>query len=184
MTNPTTAVHKTGASSQPSPRSAADQAEALTRRHLRFGWWCLLIFLMLGLGLEALHGFKVGAYLNVSNETRRLMWTLAHAHGTLLGLVNIAFAFTVRRLAAWPARTRTLASGSLRSATVLMPAGFFLGGTFVYSGDPGLGILLVPLGGALLFMAVLLTAMAVSRDATDAKQNSRPKRASELTTDD
>ena len=27
---------------------------------------------------------------------RRLMWTLAHAHGTLLGLVHIAFAVTVR----------------------------------------------------------------------------------------
>ena len=29
----------------------------LTKRHLRFGWWALLLFLTLGLGLEALHGF-------------------------------------------------------------------------------------------------------------------------------
>jgi len=57
-------------------------------RHLRFGWWSLLVFATLGLILESLHGFKVRAYLDVSNETRRLMWTLAHAHGTLLAVVS------------------------------------------------------------------------------------------------
>ena len=133
---------------------------ALTRRHLCFGWWTLLVFLTLGLVLEALHGFKVGAYLRVSNETRRLMWTLAHAHGTLLGLVNLAFASAIRFFPGWPERTRNFASAALLTATVLMPAGFFLGGLFIYSGDPGLGILLVPLGGFLLFAAVLLTALA------------------------
>jgi len=130
----------------------------LTKRHLRFGWWVLLVFLTMGLALEALHGFKVGLYLNVSNETRRLMWTLAHAHGTLLGLVNIAFALTVRLLPEWPARERGVASLCLRSATLLLPAGFFLGGLFIYSGDPGLGILLVPVGGLLLVVSVFLTA--------------------------
>ena len=69
---------------------ATDQR--LVRRHLRFGWWSLATFGLLGLVLETLHGFKVGAYLDVSNETRRLMWTLAHAHGTLLGLVHLGFA--------------------------------------------------------------------------------------------
>jgi|SRR5881396_257979 len=130
----------------------------LTRRHLRFGWWTLLVFLTLGLVLESLHGFKVGLYLHVSNETRRLMWTLAHAHGTLLGLVNLGFAFTVRLVPEWAARERGIASACLRGATWLMPAGFFLGGLFVYSGDPGLGILLVPIGGLLLLVAVFLTA--------------------------
>ena len=46
----------------------------------------------LGLLLESLQGFKVAAYLDVSNETRRLMWRLAHAHGTLLAVVNILYA--------------------------------------------------------------------------------------------
>jgi hypothetical protein len=130
----------------------------LTKRHLRFGWWTLLFFLTLGLGLEVLHGFKVGFYLNVSNETRRLMWTLAHAHGTLLALVNIGFALTVRLLPEWAARERGIASTCLRGATCLIPAGFFLGGTIIYSGDPGLGILLVPAGAILLIIAVFLTA--------------------------
>src|SRR5262245_50625673 len=100
--------------------------EAVAARHLRFGWWMLLLFLTLGLVLEALHGFKVGAYLNVSNETRRLMWTLAHAHGTLLALVNLGFVAMVRLVPEWPGRPRAVASVCLRGATLLMPAGFFL----------------------------------------------------------
>ena len=115
----------------------------------------------MGLVLETLHGFKLGAYLKVSNETRRLMWTLAHAHGTLLGLVNLAFAATTRLLAAWPEGNQRLASATLLTATVLMPAGFFVGGVFIYAGDPGLGILLVPVGGISLFIAVLQTAIAL-----------------------
>src|SRR6185436_11283953 len=70
------------------------------RRHLRFGWWALLCFLTLGVVLEAMHGFKVQWYLNVANETRRLMWTLAHAHGVLLALVNILFGLTLGTLPA------------------------------------------------------------------------------------
>lgn len=143
------------------PASTPPPTDALIRRHLQWGWWALLIFLTAGLALEALHGFKVGAYLKVSNETRRLMWTLAHAHGTLLGLVNLAFAATLRLLPAWPQPDRRFASSALLAATVLMPAGFFLGGVFIYAGDPGLGILLVPAGGILLFIAVLLTARAL-----------------------
>ena len=65
------------------------------RRHLQFGWWSLVVFATLGLVLETLHGFKVRAYLDVSNETRRLMWTLAHAHGTLLAIVHIVFGLMV-----------------------------------------------------------------------------------------
>jgi hypothetical protein len=145
----------------PPPASRPAPDGILIRRHLQFGWWALLIFLTGGLALEALHGFKVEAYLKVSNETRRLMWTLAHAHGTLLGLVNLAFASTLRAFSSWPEPNRRLASATLLAATVLMPAGFFLGGLFIYAGDPGLGILLVPVGGVLLFVAVLLTTRAL-----------------------
>lgn len=146
---------------------------AIAARHLRFGWWSLLIFLSMGLVLETLHGFKVGAYLNLSNETRRLMWTLAHAHGTLLALVQIGFAFTVRSLPDWAPKTRAVASVCLIGSGLLMPAGFFLGGLFIYSGDPGLGILLVPFGGVLLFVGVLQTARSLKslpRDPEDAKK--------------
>lgn len=77
------------------------EREELQRLHLRVGWWSLLVFLTLGLALEALHGFKLGWRLDVSNQTRPLTWTLAHAHGTLLATVNIAFAWP---RPAWPSR--------------------------------------------------------------------------------
>jgi hypothetical protein len=157
MTNPNT-PRKSERASESARLRVFQDPNVLAKCHLRFGWWTLLVFLTLGLTLEALHGFKVSLYLNVSNETRRLMWTLAHAHGTLLGLVNLGFAFTVRLLPEWAARERAIASVCLRGSTWLMPAGFFFGGVFIYSGDPGLGILLVPIGGLLLLVAVVLTA--------------------------
>ena len=89
-------------------------------RHLRFGWWSLLFFLTLGMLLEAMHGLKVGWYLDVSNSTRRLMWTLSHAHGTLLALVNIAFAATLALLPGQAARSRRLVSPCLMGATLLL----------------------------------------------------------------
>ncbi len=91
-------MSKKGATEASSTTAAAEQrADRHTiRLHLRFGWAALLAFLALGLVLEALHGFKVGWYLDVASSTRRLLFTLAHAHGTLLALVNIAYALTLR----------------------------------------------------------------------------------------
>jgi len=137
--------------------------------HLQVGWWALLGFLTVGVVLETLHGFKVRWYLDASNETRRLMFTLGHSHGTLLGLVNVAFALTQRRLPDWRPIVRALASRCLTGATLLLPGGFLLGGFFVHGGDPGLGIVLVPPGALLLLVAVLLTARAVRRAARAAR---------------
>src|SRR2546421_12550625 len=125
----------------------AEVASSLPEKHLRIGWWALLLFLTMGLALEVLHAFKVEAYLKVSNETRRLMWTLAHAHGTLLGLVNLAFGFTVKSAALDPSALNVRAiSSALIAASVLLPGGFFLGGIAFYGGEPGLGVLLGPFG--------------------------------------
>jgi uncharacterized membrane protein len=121
-------------------------------RNLRFGWWSLLVFLSLGGVLEALHGFKIGWYLDVGNETRRLMFTLAHAHGTVLAVVNIAAGLTVRSVERFALRTSV--SFALIWAAILLPAGFFLGGIVTYDGDPGLGVWLVPIGAAFLFYSI------------------------------
>lgn len=129
------------------------------RRHLRFGWSALLIFATLGLVLEALQGFKVAAYLDVANETRRLMWRLAHAHGALLGAINILFALTLKASSSFPGAHRI--STTLIAATILLPAGFFLGGVVFYSGDPGVGVLLVPVGAALLLLSLYWIAGAI-----------------------
>lgn len=126
----------------------------LARRHLRFGWWSLLAYLSMGIVLEVFHGFKVGWYLDVSNETRRLMWTLAHAHGTLLALVHLAFFATLRAMESAEGRPLRWASGGLVASSVLLPGGFFLGGLIIHQGDPGLGILLVPVGAMTLLAAV------------------------------
>ena len=144
-------------------------AQALVRRHLRLGWWSILVFLSLGIGLEVLHGFKADLYLNVANETRRLMWTLAHAHGVLIGLIHIGFALSLRALTIHPENESGSTSWArvpslcLAGATIFLPGGFFLGGVVVYGGDPGKGILLVPVGAALLFIAVLRIALRVTR---------------------
>lgn len=136
-------------------------------RHLRFGWITLLFFLSLGIVLEGMHGLKVGWYLDISNSTRRLMWTLAHAHGTLLALLQIAFATTIHLLGG-TTRWQRRASPLLLGAGIVLPAGFFLGGMFIYSGDPGFGIVLVPIGAALLFAGVFLAVPWSAKDRSQA----------------
>ena len=137
------------------------QHEALVRRHLAFGWWALALFTTFGLVLEAGHGLKLGWYLDVTNATRRLSFTLGHAHGTLLGLVNVAFALSLRHTK-MSAVSAARASFALRLATVLMPLGFILGGVSFYAGDPGLAIVLVPPAALLLVYAVVLVARGFS----------------------
>jgi len=130
-------------------------------RNLRFGWWSLLVFLSLGGGLETLHGFKIGWYVDVGNEMRRLMFTLAHAHGTLLALLNIAAGLTARSVKRFALRPSI--SFALIWAAILLPAGFFLGGVVTYGGDPGLGVWLVPIGALLLFYSIARIALDLSR---------------------
>jgi hypothetical protein len=143
-----------------------------SHRHLRLGWWWLLVFAGLGLILETLHGFKVGAYLNVSNDTRRLMWRLAHAHGTLLGAVNILFGLTLRNDSTF--RDLRTISPSLVAASILLPLGFFLGGVQFYGGDPGLGVLVVPVGAVLLLAALFMIARGL-RSGPAQQQKDRSK---------
>lgn len=136
------------------------RSQVLVRRHLTLGWSLLLGFLLLGIALDALLGFKIDWYVDLSNTTRRLMWTLAHAHGVLLGLVNIAYAGTLVMTAPSSSR-RSTASVSLVSASVLLPGGFLLGGLGIHAGDPGVGILLTPIGAALLLAGVVLVLLDV-----------------------
>ena len=93
------------------------------------------------------------------------MWTLAHAHGALIGLVHLGYAATLGLVSAPADSTRRVSSACLTSAGILLPAGFLLGGVVIYDGDPGMGIFLVPIGAAFLAVAVFLTArLAGSKD--------------------
>jgi hypothetical protein len=129
----------------------SDDLSSSIYRHLRIGWIGLFIFLTLGIVLETLHGFKSEYYLDVRNHSRRLMWTLAHAHGSLFSLIHIAYAATLG-LTGRP--SDRFVSVCLAMALFLLPTGFFLGGIWVYDGDPGWGILLVPLGAVCLLFGV------------------------------
>jgi hypothetical protein len=134
--------------------------DTVAARHLAFGWWLVVASVCLGTLLEALHALKLGLYLDASNETRRLLWTLGHAHGALLGLVNVAFALSLPKVPSLSDGRRKLASRALIAGACLLPAGFILGGIFVYEGDPGLSVLLAPLGALLVFVGVLVVALA------------------------
>ena len=136
------------------------QQRELVIRHLKTGWMGLLIFLSLGILLEALHGLKLDVYLDVRNSTRRLMWTLAHAHGTLFSLIHLAFACSLTVLGnkhgkSLPAANLRTISRCLTGAIVFLPLGFLLGGIWIFDGDPGPGIFLVPIGAILLLIGVV-----------------------------
>jgi hypothetical protein len=131
-------------------------------RHQRVGWWSFFVFAALGLVLELLHGFKVQAYLSVSNENRRLMWTLAHAHGVLLAMIHIVFGLSLD--AGWGA-TRNLPRTSLAlvAAGILLPGGFLAAGVSFYEGDPGIGAAFVPIGATALLIALFTLAHEAAR---------------------
>ncbi|MEC7881490.1 MAG: hypothetical protein VYB35_01165 [Verrucomicrobiota bacterium] len=142
-------------SPQSKPTSTTiSKPSAEERRHLQFGWWSLFVFVCLGILLEAFLAFRTGWYMNSGdNETHRLMLRLGHAHGTFLSLVNIVFATTLARMNL-PESTRRLSSRCITAATLLIPGGFILGGVFNHGPEPGLGIILLPIGALLLLLAL------------------------------
>jgi hypothetical protein len=74
----------------------------------------------------------------------------------LLALVHVGFAAGLLHFGRWTEPRLKLVSFFLVDALVLIPLGFFLGGVSHSEGDPSQGILLVPLGALLLFLAVAL----------------------------
>jgi hypothetical protein len=123
----------------------------LAERHFRIGWWGVFVFACLGLVLESMQGLRVGWYLDVSNDARRLMFRLAHAHGTLFSIVNVLFALSLRSELGRTIASIRFISACFLTAIILVPVGFFAGGLVIYDGDPGLGVMLVPVG-ALVFI--------------------------------
>ena len=102
--------------------------ETVSRQHLLVGWVAISVYIALGILLETLHALKAGYLLDVNNETRRQMWMLSHAHGTLFGLINIALSWTISRVDDWSERSLLAISRATLAATILVPGGFFLGG--------------------------------------------------------
>jgi hypothetical protein len=115
---------------------------------IRQGWISLAMWIVFGLLIESLIGFRSPALLD--DSVRREMFRLAHAHGTLLNLVLIAAAICARLDLV---RLGRLTSLGLRTAVILLPVGFLLAGIWHFKDDPGVAIVLVPLGAVLLLTA-------------------------------
>ncbi|MBA2434005.1 MAG: hypothetical protein M3480_01385 [Verrucomicrobiota bacterium] len=125
---------------------------------IRQGWISLAGWIVFGLLIEGLIGFRSPVLLD--DSIRRDMFRLAHAHGTLLNLVLIAAAICARLDLIRLGRVTAL---GLRAAVVLLPGGFLLGGIWHFKDDPGVAILLVPVGALLLLTAALQIGCSVWR---------------------
>jgi hypothetical protein len=134
--------------------STSSETSALIRQ----GWISLAAWISFGILIEGLIGFRTPAL--VDDLVRRDMFRLAHAHGTLLNLVLIAAAICARLELI---RLGRFSSLGLRSAVILLPLGFLLGGLWHFKDDPGLGICLVPLGALLLLATALHLAWSTPR---------------------
>lgn len=134
-------------------RDPADNAVAV-------GWLQVTIFLIFGLVLESFHLVKLPFYLDL--HLRRELWTLAHAHGTLLGAVTILFGLSAQRFLPNLA-TRTNAARLVMAGSWLVPLGFLGGGLGNAEGDPSLMILLVPTGALLLILGLALLVLNAFR---------------------
>jgi len=119
-----------------------DSVRRIARRHFVSGWLLLLLFVGLGSVLETLHAFKIGWYLDPPYRVRRELWTLAHAHGTLLAVAQLVFAVALVQFG-WGSLGRLRwTSFLLLDAAILMPLGFFLGGIGHADADPSWPVIL------------------------------------------
>lgn len=134
-------------------RDPADNAVAV-------GWLQVTVFLIFGLVLESFHLVKLPFYLDL--HLRRELWTLAHAHGTLLGAVTILFGLSAQRFLPNLA-TRTNAARLVMAGSWMVPLGFLGGGLGNAEGDPSLMILLVPTGALLLILGLALLVLNAFR---------------------
>ncbi len=122
---------------------------------LLHGWSSIAVWMVFGLLLEGLVGFKTPAYLQ--DDQRRELFRLAHTHGTFLGLVLVAAALCGPRLAVPPPRAARVA---LRAGAFVMPFGFLLAGLWHYESDPGLAIWLVPPAALAVVFGAITYALA------------------------
>jgi hypothetical protein len=128
-----------------------EKRETLVLRQLRAALGGLFLFVLLGVLLEAFHAFKWMGYLHVQNETRRMLLRLAHAHGTVLSLMQLGFALAGK---AYPVLLESVRPGAMLLAQVLIPLGFLLGAIGAVDGDPGPWIAFLPAGALALLVGL------------------------------
>ena len=122
------------------------------------GWTSLAVWIVFGLLIEGLIGFRSPALLD--DPVRREMFRLAHAHGTLLNLVLITAAICARLEMIRLGRATSVMLGA---AVVFLPVGFLLAGIWHFKDDPGPAILMVPIGAVLLLSTAFHIGYSVLR---------------------
>jgi hypothetical protein len=129
--------------------------------HLRLSIALVALFMASGLWLEAMYGLRARGWLD--DPLRREFLRLGHAHGGLLGVVNLVLAWALERLqtpSAWATKIRVAAL----LGAVLVGLGFMFGGLWHGPTDPGAAVLAVPAGAMLLLCSLLATALVRSSD--------------------
>jgi len=122
------------------------------------GWVSVAVWMSFGLLLEGLLGYKIPSYL--VDIQRRELFRLAHAHGTLLGLILIAITLSCEYATV---RLHRAARISVRTGALLMPVGFLLAGLSHPEGDPGIAIWIVPPSAVLVVFGIVSTALSHTR---------------------
>ena len=139
-------------------------------RHLRLSLALTALFLAMGLWLEAMIGLRMSGW--VDDPLRREFLRLGHAHGGILGALNVGLGLAVERLATpepWASAIRKAAwVGAL-----LVGSGFVAGGLLHGPTDPGLPILVVPAGALMLVGSLVAAALVRPGDLPAATQEDR-----------
>jgi hypothetical protein len=118
----------------------------------------LTIWMSFGLMLEGFIGFRVPSYM--SFPIRRELFQLAHTHGTLLSLILLTVALSIKCELIFPGK---LAIFALRIGSVLMPLGFLFGGIWLIKDEPNATIFLAPLGGLLMIFGIVSALFTINR---------------------
>ena len=138
-------------------------------RHLRSSLACVAVFLAMGLWLEAMMGLRMQGWMD--DTVRREFLRLGHAHGALLGLLNVGLAWAMSRLRTpevWASKARLAAL----VGAVAVGLGFVGGGLWHGPTDPGPIVLVVPVGAMLLLTATVAVALVRPEDARQSSGSS------------
>lgn len=129
--------------------------------HLRLSLLLVAAFLGLGIIVESLLGTRAAALWD--DPLRREFVRLGHAHGGLLGLLNLALGWAMTHLHTPEGWARKVRVAAWLGAT-FVGLGFLGGGVWHGATDPGLLILLVPTGALLLLSALIAAALLRESD--------------------
>lgn len=131
-------------------------------RHLRLALVQVAVFLAAGLWLEAMYGLRADGWID--DDLRREFLRLGHAHGALLGILNLAIAWAMARLGTPESWARPIRVAALLGA-LLVGLGFFGGGLWHAPTDPGPIVLVVPAGAMMLLASCVAIAIVRAKSS-------------------